>query len=306
MALGFRGMFALTEGETFDKKQNPFRNVQSGFLSRNPDNAALEITLQDFEPQLQIGDIAAEASKLGIRTSGNRYQDLVYFNHGLRLEEGVLHQQKWGFSPGVIIKKSKGSMVFNSFVRLASLSRRGETFHRDQVQLADGTRLSLELTADPMSGFVSPAEPVLQGPMLELSLHNGLEELFHGRLKVGETALMNGYLVAFPRYRHWAQFELVRDPGLPVLIGGFILVVIGLLVRIIFVRQMVAVSIQRSSQSTLITISGWSEKFPASFKENLNALICTIETDLQEDTQPVVDSLSDSLKPLTEASHATC
>jgi hypothetical protein len=299
-------MFALTEGETFDKRQDPFRNVQSGFLSRNPDNAALEITLQDFEPQLQIGDIAAEASKLDIRTSDNRYQDLVYFNHGLRLGEGVLHQQKWGYSPGVIIKKSKGSMVFNSFVRLASLSSRGETSHRDQVQLADGTRLSLELVENQLSSKVSSAEPVLQGPMLELSLHDGLEELLHGRLKVGETALINGYLVAFPRYRHWAQFELVRDPGLPVLIGGFILVVIGLLVRIIFVRQVVAVSIRRSNLNTLITISGWSEKFPASFKARFLALALDMETTLQADTQSLVESSSDNSTLLGEPLHATC
>ena len=304
LLFGYRGMFALTEGETFVEGQVPFRNVSSGIDACRAAKASLEITLEDFNPRFQIAGTPTEASQLSIHVSGNRYRDLVYFNHGLRLDKGILHQQRWGYSPGLIIRDAQGIMVFNGYIRLASQNKRGKSLHRDQVQLTDGNQLTLELREDPVASTISPVEQVNERPVLELSLHAGSDELFHGKLRVGETASMGGYLVAFPQFRHWAQFELVRDPSLPVLISGVILVILGLLTRIMFVRQRLAVSFRETNTGILITISGWSEKYPASFEENINALIYQIETDLQADGRIIAES--EVLKTLSGPSHATC
>ncbi|MFC1483462.1 cytochrome c biogenesis protein ResB [Candidatus Neomarinimicrobiota bacterium] len=306
VVFGFRGMFALTEGETFAESRSSFRTAKSGLLASNAASDPMEITLKDFNPQFRIGDVTTQASQLSILTSDSRYQEVVYFNHGLRLEKGVLHQHKWGYSPGLIIEDPLGRMVFNGFVRIASLSRRGESLHRDQLDLDDDTRMFLELTENHGSGTDSPTKPGQESPTLVLRLQDGSEELFSGRLRPGETASINGYLVAFLRYRHWAQFELVRDPSLPVLIGGFILAVVGLLIRITFARQRIVVSIQIGNLNTSITISGWSEKYPASFKERFLALVRDLEISLQADTHSITGSYSGSFNLLREPSHATC
>jgi hypothetical protein len=59
------------------------------------------------------------------------------------------------------------------------------------------------------------------------------DTIFEGRLARGEAARFGPFILKITGIKKWASFEAVKDPGVPVLLTGLALMLLGLVMRLV-------------------------------------------------------------------------
>jgi hypothetical protein len=95
-------------------------------------------------------------------------------------------------------------------------------------------RISVEVFPDQVDGPDGPATASLnlRNPALGVRVGRGKLILAEGLLKPGEKLALEGLTLSFPEIRYWGEFTLVRDAGAPVLFLGFLVGLLGLLLKV--------------------------------------------------------------------------
>ena len=137
----------------------------------------------------------------------------------------------FGYTPRYELTDGDGAVADSAFVKLNVFP--------------PGQRDSISFDAYPHRVFVEvlPDFTVEDGEAVTrtLNLVNPAVrvEVFRGKLHLGEALLRQGegygfedLTLRFPEIRYWGEFSLVRDPGAPVLFAGYLLGLVGLLLKI--------------------------------------------------------------------------
>lgn len=264
---GFRGMFALTQGERFVEGKAAFKNASSGRFNDSSGIRGTEIFLEKFEKAYSRGGTVTPASYVTVKLNGGTLKGIVHVNHGLRNGGYVLHQGKWGYSPQLVILDSTGKTILAGFVRIATQVKGDRVSFADSLFLPDDMKVYMEFFPNfrERDELVRPEGQDLKNPVVYVTLFQHDEVLLENFLWLGSHASVNSYFVAFPQIRYWSQFELVHEPGTAVMYLGFLLSIGGLTVRLVSRRKRISVSVSREEFGTTVLLSGWSENFRNSF-----------------------------------------
>lgn len=275
----FDGTFALTEGQTFNPSKDRFLSVQSGKYYQHP-KEDITFKLLKVEPSYKVNGAATLASIIENVDEKNTSIP-VYINNGYTVEGRTLHQgDRTGYSPFIHISNEDGKIITEGFTRLATSSRNGQRIHSDLLEFENGKlRFEIELLPDAsfrngkyVSRTNEPNSPILR--VVVLKNKNVLADTY---VPAGGIVKAGKYEIAFGDIRRWSEFTLSSDPGLNVILFGVAFALIGLVLRLISVKKEIIINLYSINESITFDITGTTEKFHASFENELSVLRTDLE-----------------------------
>ncbi|MDI6804064.1 MAG: cytochrome c biogenesis protein ResB [Bacteroidota bacterium] len=286
----FDGTLALTEGQTFNSSKDRFLNVQSGKYYQHP-KEDFTFKLLKVEPSYKVNGAAALASI--IENVKKKNTDIpVYINNGYTVEGLTLHQgDKTGYSPFIHISDKNGKIITEGYTRLASYSQNGQRIHSDYLEFENGSlRFEFELLPDAAfrdGKYVSRTDE-LKSPVLRVVVLKDKNVLTDTYVPAGGIVNAEKYEIAFGDLRRWSEFTLSNDPGLSVILFGVAFGFIGLVLRLLSVRKEIIINLYSINESITFDIMGTTEKFHASFEDELSVMRTDLENVLKKFPKLVV------------------
>lgn len=264
-AWGHKLMFSLTEGETFDNQIQDWQHSNSGWFVESKDLDSFSLSLSSFiPPVLSNGQMIKEGTATVFSRNGQTPQTINY-GKGSQIDSHSLILTNWGFSPGLIINDITGNELLNGYIRLTSRWVNDGRLHSDYYELTDGTSLNLSVSDQEVLNINIEHVADDEASSSTLSLH------------LGRSGSIRGFQIAYPELRTWNQFELQSNPGQFLLYFGLMTSIAGLMMRILFTRRSLLISINELKHYTSITISSSSEKYRASYTSDIQNLISELE-----------------------------
>jgi hypothetical protein len=207
----FQGVFALTEGQTAaDGPDGYFRTFLGPLTSPRP--SEFRLTMEGIDPEWEQDGVTTLAAHLRIESQdGMAVAEAVRIGHPLRWRKLEFHLgARTGFSPEVLLVGPDGSVIFRSFVRIASARHEGVDVHSDFIELPGQLTLRLE---------IHDSESPL--PLRWVAAERADSVLFEGYVAEGDTVLVDELALSLPRMRRWAFVEARENPGVGVVFAGF-------------------------------------------------------------------------------------
>lgn len=276
----FSASLNLTEGQAFDARVDRYGTQKAGRWY-SPPPQPLTFKLIQVEPDYAVNGeltpaVIIEPTEGGKATRFSPHVP-VYIGNGLRHAGLTIHQgKKIGFAPLIVVWDPQGKVLIEGYMRLATATAfdRKPVF-RDLFEVPGGdTRAEVELLPDAVyrDGAYSSISEALNRPILHAVLLKQGKVVLDQYIIAGESAIANGYVFHFGGVRRWSQLDISDDPAPPLLLAGMLTGSLGLALRLLWVRRRVVVSLRRVDQTIAFDLGGSSEKFPTTFKEELEAL----------------------------------
>jgi len=232
----FEGEVLLTEGYTFPLGREGYLRI-----SRNPDSGITlpegTITMTKYKNIYQ-GDFAIDhEASITIDRGGIPLETEIKVNHPLEVDDLQYTLNKYGFAPAFVVKDDKGEVLVDAFINLVVVQGKEDSFAVPGKNTMIYVRFhpDFEMTDDgPRSKSRLPNNPVVAVKVKRW----GKESRFL-HIKLGSSANIMGFNIAFPELKYWAHFLVKRDKGIPVFIFAFFLVVGGLSIRFLTMKQSV-------------------------------------------------------------------
>ncbi|MHB0980202.1 MAG: cytochrome c biogenesis protein ResB [Thermoleophilia bacterium] len=234
----FDATVVATEGQTVDIGKGEVVRMAVGPMAVADSTPPLAMALVRFRPVYEEGAPVALDSDLTLRGEGAGQRDVVVaVNRPVEVDGWRITQAGHGYSPAVVVVSPTGVVLVDAFVALESQRGGEEPTFSDRVGVP-GMEGRLELSVLPdlifeggraRSASVEPRNPALRVTALAEDGSSVAEEV----VPLGGEAGVLGYNVVFRDLRYWSAFRVVRDPGRWVVNAGFVVCLIGLLLRYI-------------------------------------------------------------------------
>jgi hypothetical protein len=184
-----------------------------------------------FEDSLLFTRLEAEIAMVDGRSATTRINDPVWTSPftSIRLSG-------FGHAPRYELRDRQGRLLDAAVTKL-------DVFppgNRDWFEVPGYPhRFHLELLpeADWVEGRLVTRSMNLADPAFLLTVFRGRVHLGGATLRLGEVHEVEGLFLSFPQVRHWADFLVVFDPGIPAIFAGYALALFGLLAKLAGSRE---------------------------------------------------------------------
>ncbi|MCF7823146.1 MAG: hypothetical protein K9N35_03150 [Candidatus Marinimicrobia bacterium] len=281
MALGHKMVFSLTEGETFDSPTQSWQHSDPGWFVTPGTRESFSVSLSSFIPPVLYKDQVVTPGSATVFSPKTHTEKTIIYGEGGHIDDYGFILMNWGYSPGLRILDDTGQQLAG-YIRIANRWTNGTRIHSDHFTLPNGVVLNLKIE-DQNKLQISIQEP--KGPnTMTASLS----------LFPGASGFLQGLQIFYSDIRTWNQFELQTNPGQIPLQMGLISMIIGLLLRALFSRTTIMISIDELKHYTSIKISSKAEKYRASMHKEIQDLLSELE--------PLLNPLI-TLSPQTDPIH---
>lgn len=267
------GRVVLTEGQQFQGYPNEYLFVR-GAPFADPEPLGFRLTLERFKPA--YGTPSRYVSEVLIEGSGEKRSETIRDFHALSHHGYTFYQKDHGFSPQFLLQDSRGRVVFESFVAVKShLDGEGPRYE-DHFKIP-GTDLEVEARLYPDAAAdgekITTRSPMPDNPLIDLTIKRAGEAIYDGRIRLNECVGAGDLFFCFSDLRYWSAFRVVKDAGIPIIYAGFFVGILGLLVRLLLVRERIWVIIEEKTDGSMVTVAGWTERGKAFFAERFAGLV---------------------------------
>lgn len=291
----FKGSIKLTEWEAFDARVNRFGEQHAGRWY-TPSAQPLTLRLIRVEPDYEVDGAPTAASFVEPTLEGKSSRFFppvpVYINHGLRHAGVTVHQGRdTGYAPLVMVEDAAGKRLLEGYTQLATMaSEEHETF-ADYVEIKDkDVRIEMELLPDAAyrNGAYVSRSAANKNPVLHVIVREHGKPVLDEFIPMTREASAGGYTVFFGGLRRWSRLEVSSAPGVPLLMAATLAGALGLVLRLLWVRRRIVVSLREADQGRCVAfdVTGSSEKFPRQFEEELDALRAALSKRLAVPDEP--------------------
>jgi cytochrome c biogenesis protein ResB len=219
--LGNNDLSTITRS-SFDPEETPFMTLRLD-----------DFTVTYLEERFPVRYAAAITFGILMKDNYRIIKESVEINRPFDYEGYRFLLEDGGYSPRVILKTKDGKTLYDSFVRLEN-----ETKIEDVFELR-GTDLIIQSRFFPdfykKDGLVGTRSPILKNPAFGIKVNRKRQGsgiiIWKGVLKVGEEAEFAGMTLEFHELRPYVVLLVVNDPTTPWLLGGWVLIVVGLVIR---------------------------------------------------------------------------
>lgn len=170
----------------------------------------------------------------------------------------------FGYTPRYELKDAYGHVLDSSFVKL-NLFPPGQ---RDYFSPPDYPhRIYLEVFPDHGEEDGGPVSNSLNlvNPAVAVEIYRGRLALGGTLLPLGEGYTYEGLTFSIPEIRYWGEFSIVWDPGAAILFLGFILGLLGLLIKLPGGRAEAEYVADPSGEGSVLR--GWGDAHPPTLPE---------------------------------------
>jgi len=222
-----------------------FSGQPEQFLSQSPPRVlsaglppvsfrAKQITAEFWRDQLLFTQLGAELVMPGDHEVTTRINDPIWWDWC-----SLVRLSGYGYAPRYEIVDRDGRVLDSAVVKLNVFPPGQRDFfkiahypHRFYVAILPDYA---EVDGEPTTRSLNLAHPAVQ-----LGVLRGKVDLGGATLLGDRGFAFEGLTLRFPEIRYWGEFSIVRDPGMPVLFAGYLIGLVGLLLRLWGPRSEVA------------------------------------------------------------------
>ncbi len=222
-AARLNGFIILTEGQRglLARHDGSFRLLGGRFRPERDGEFLVFLKKVQIEYERKRYPIAA-TSNLEILSRGMEgVEGEVKFNEPITYNGLTFTQRETGFSPRLVIRDAgSGRLLLDSFVALKTFGKGAEREYRDFVPLPFFKKrviITLYPSFSRDNDTVRKAGDEPDNPLLLIEMEDGSGRVVsHGQLPAGGRLALGEYSFLFAGLRRWAAFQVVQDPGYPI------------------------------------------------------------------------------------------
>lgn len=277
----FEASVKLTEGQAFDARVDKY-GVKKAGRWYSPPSQPLTFRLKRVEADYDVNGSTTVASIVEPTLEGRASRFLepspVYISHGLHYAGMTIHQGRAiGYAPLVVVLNAAGKPLLQGYLQLTTVEGSQSSSFVDYFTLKDkDARIDVELLPDAVyrNGAYVSRSGTLKSPVLHAIMHEHGKLVLDRFIPATRNVSAGGYTVFFGGVRRWSQLDISDAPGVPVLVAGSLLGLLGLALRLLYVRRRIVVVLRQPdrAQAVKVDVGGSSEKFQRLFEEELGAL----------------------------------
>lgn len=258
LSLGFHRTLVLTEGYAMD--------LPEGFSGERLQDFPIKEAIMEGFKATYIEQFPVDYSMDLTFSTDQEEKARVKVNEPASVKGYRFVPMRYGFSPRFVMKRG-GEDILDGYVTLVVMTpSQIDTFDVP----GEGIKVSAQFFPDFYKEGLTPRtrsrEP--KNPVFFVEVKRGKEMLGRGFLPINKEVFFAGYTLEFRDLKMWAMFDVSRDPGIPPITFGFILIVIGLIIRLLWNEKAVWLSIGEGK----IEVGGKARYFPALFDDELKTL----------------------------------
>jgi cytochrome c biogenesis protein len=295
---GFIAQATVVEGETWTEAHSGYDlPPREGRFFSEGMHAGFQVRVEDFDaafhPNGVPRDFVSRVELIGPdgTSLGNRE---IRVNEPLEHRGVKLYQLGYGWAP-VIEVRHQGSLLAGGPIVFVTddpgdLSRPWRGVIK-LPSLRPQVGLELTLLPDPVAATVGAPMLEARNPFtlfqawrgdLRLTAaqtvfrldKRGLEPWESGGLGIGQTVELPGGLeIRFTELRQYTQFLVKRDPGLGVMLGGAVLILVGILPALYSSRRKVWVRVEPAGGGARLQVGGFALQRKGAFEEEFRGLV---------------------------------
>lgn len=230
----FEGSAILAEGDAFRGAKEEYRRVAESTGAALP---AVDFDVEKISAEFWQGRLFFTGLEAQLLHRGGR--DVARLSSTARVGDADVTISGFGYVPLAVLKDRAGEIVARAHVKLNIFPPGSEdyfhvpeyphkifvSFYPDHAQV-DGKAVSKSM---------HPVNPVYM-----LRIFRGRLPVFTGAVKPGEWADFDGLSISFPSYVKSGTFQIVSNPGHPIIWAAFIVMGLGLAWRLLFYRKNIA------------------------------------------------------------------
>lgn len=274
----FDANFILSEKQSMQGRPSEYLGVQRmPFASTHPFD--FHFSLNKLVPSDKfISHYVSEVEIL--ENSDNRHLQSIRPFHPLSYKGFTFYQKGYGFSPRFVIKRNN-EILFDAYVALHSEKADDKTTYIDYFTVPQ-TAYTIEANFQPDKALKSH---FFETGNLEIASVTGIDIkvlqagqiLFQGPVTLNQPITLGNNTLTFSDLRFWCGFRVVKDSGITIIFTGFILGVIGLLVRVFNIKEKLLIEITSNDAGAGIDIYGSAEREKEIFSAKLSRIVKELE-----------------------------
>lgn len=234
----FSGYVEVTEGETFTESHQNYAQISEGPFF-NEQHLGFNLTVDKVKSiYSSSGQLDYAISQFTV-TDSNREPFSATAERGqpFSYRGTIFYYAKSGFAPFITLRNPLGQPVLEGYALFSSTWRKNSgEYHMDLT--LPGTDLVLKAQFYPdaivRDGQLSSKTMQLSNPLIQAIVIEKEKQIDKLELRPNQTAMYKGWTLEMGDVRFWTGFEVVRDPGAPVIFTGFIISLLGLIVSFLF------------------------------------------------------------------------
>lgn len=265
----FSGKLPLTEGQAFKGDIKQFRVVE-----REPRGMKklpqLGLELDKVRPRYDKGVPSALDAEVLVYYDGVEKREAMDVNEPIRRGPYSILVDDLGVSPLVEMSGPDGQVVDSAYVALNVFGGEKDSFKLNDERYNFTVLFYPDYAIE--DGLEISRSPELNNPVFHFLIQREGAAVYDGTVRVGQEVSFDTFTVRVMDIRYWVEFIVVREYGVIPLIAGFIMVAMGLVMRLVFYQKRLNVLVESRGAGSIIYISGRSEFFPFSYKEEMGRL----------------------------------
>jgi cytochrome c biogenesis protein len=289
---GFSGQATVVEGETWTEAHASYDGppVEGRFFEESM-HSGLQVRVEDFDASYHPSGLPSDfVSRVEV---GDR-EHTIRVNEPLSVEGVKLYQQGYGWAPVIEVRQdgrllASGPVVF--ITRDPGDLRRPWNGVIKLPSLEPQVGLQLRLYPDALGALTGAPMLEARSPFVDFRAWRGdlrltaaqsvfsldttaLQPYDSGGVGLGQAAEIEGGLeISFPELREYTQLLVKRDPGLWIMLGAAVLIVLGLLPALYSSRRRVWVrAVPADGAGTRLQVAGVALQRRAAFEEEFREI----------------------------------
>jgi len=233
----FEGRANVVEGFSFwGEKEEYFSGPEEkAFFKKAPDASFRldEAGAEFWGNKLFFTDLYAT-----VRYPGDTLKKVktVRLKSGIRIGLTHFNIEGFGYAPVYLLKDNDGKIKSSMTVNLNVFPPPTEdSFLIPQTPYRVYVRFYPDAVLD--NGKLRTETLNLYNPLYSVRVLRGKRILFSGNIKPDEEITIDNCLFSFTEIKKWAQFRIIRDPGIPFIWTGITLCILGLFWRVFLYRK---------------------------------------------------------------------
>lgn len=278
LSSGFYGETLITEGQTFKGTEPTFYTSPTfkelATLSNRLPNVSFRLDRVQptfWQNKLLFTDLLADIA-YPVPEMDSFYT--LRLNQPFYSDGTFISLKGFGYSPYYVLKNKTGKVISQSFVTLTvfpsgaedSFKIPGQPYEIHLIVWSDPLQEGTKLTSKSYN---------LTHPLYQLYVLKGEKKqlVYQGIIQPGDFAQFDGYSLSFPEIRYYGEFRVIRNPGIPVIFGAFLLGCIGLIWRLFYYRREVLALILDEEGQPVLYLGGRSDYYTQLFGAELQNLL---------------------------------